>query len=65
MGKLYHGAKSIKPFTINVPEEILEQILVRVHNFRWAAMAKFDGWDRGTNLDYMKKFCTYWVDKYS
>jgi pimeloyl-ACP methyl ester carboxylesterase len=65
MDKLHHNSKLIKPFTINVTEETLEDILARVRSFPWAVMAELDGWDHGTNLDYMKKFCDYWVDEYS
>ena len=65
MDKLHHNSKLIKPFTINVTEETLEDILARVRSFPWAIMAELDGWDHCTNLDYKEKFCNYWIGEYS
>jgi len=65
MDELHQDLTPIKPFTINVPDKILEQFIARVRSFPWAAMVELDGWGHGTNLDYMKEFCAYWVDEYS
>ncbi len=55
---------SIQPFRINVPDETLEHIRARVAGYRWHEMPEDGGWDYGTNLDYMKAFCAYWVEEF-
>ena len=55
----------IRPFRIDVPEARLQQIWQRVAEFPWHEMPDDGGWDYGTNLDYMKEFCAYWVDHYN
>lgn len=52
---------TIRPFQIAIPDEILEQIRARVAAYPWADMANFGGWEYGTNLDYMRELCAYWV----
>lgn len=54
----------ITPFTISVPEEEIQSIKDRVRNFPWEVMPADDGWNYGTNLNYMKEICEYWVDEY-
>ncbi len=55
---------SIVPFEIDVPEETLENIKARVAAFPWHEMPDDGGWEYGTNLDYMKEFCDYWVNEF-
>lgn len=55
---------SIKPFRIDVPEETLTHIRDRVAAYPWHEMPDDGGWAYGTNLDYMKELCTYWVDAF-
>lgn len=52
------------PFTINVPEDELTYIKERVRSFPWHEMPDDGGWEYGTNLDYMKEICEYWVTTY-
>ena len=54
----------IKPFKINVSDDILNEIYSKVKNYPWHEMPKDGGWKYGTNLDYMKKFSNYWVNKF-
>ena len=56
--------KTIKPFELKVPDETIREINTRVASFPWHEMPDDGGWDYGTNLDYMKEFCNYWVTKY-
>ncbi|MEX3010749.1 epoxide hydrolase family protein [Hoeflea sp. TYP-13] len=51
-----------EPFSVNVPDETIESIRARVASFPWHEMPDDGGWEYGTNLDYMKEFCDYWVD---
>jgi len=55
---------SIRPFRIDVPDETLDQIRTRVTEYPWHEMPDDGGWAYGTNLDYMKEFCAYWVDEF-
>ena len=54
----------IKPFKINVSDDVLNEIYRKVKNYPWHEMPKGGGWEYGTNLDYMKKFSNYWVNKF-
>ncbi|MDC1287329.1 epoxide hydrolase [Gammaproteobacteria bacterium] len=51
-------------FRIDVAEDILQRIRDRVAQYPWHEMPDDGGWDYGTNLDYLKEFCTYWLDQY-
>ena len=53
-----------KPFKLEISEEILQNIYSKVKNYQWHEMPDDGGWDYGTNLDYMKEFSKYWIEKY-
>lgn len=55
---------SIRPFRIDVPDQTLDRIRTRVAEYPWHEMPDDGGWAYGTNLDYMKEFCAYWVDEF-
>jgi microsomal epoxide hydrolase len=55
---------SIHPFRIDVPDETLDRIRTRVAEYSWHEMPDDGGWAYGTNLDYMKEFCAYWVEEF-
>ena len=52
------------PFTINISDQVLEEIRSRVANFPWHEMPIDGGWQYGTNLDYMREFADYWVNSF-
>lgn len=52
----------IAPFKFHVPDEALINIRERVANYPWHEMPDDGGWDYGTNMDYLKELCAYWVD---
>ena len=56
--------KNIQPFRIDVAEATLQQIRDRVAQYPWHEMPDDGGWDYGTNLDYLKQLCAYWVNEY-
>jgi len=56
--------KTIKPFTVTVSDETIEEIKARVVAFPWHEMPDDGGWAYGTNLDYLKEFCDYWVTEF-
>ena len=54
----------IKPFKVKIPEESLQNIYSKVKNYPWHEMPDDGGWDYGTNLNYMKEFSKFWIEKY-
>ncbi len=54
----------IKPFTVDVPDETIDVIRARVAAYPWHEMPDDGGWEYGTNLDYLKEFCDYWVNEF-
>ncbi len=56
--------KSAKPFRIDVPDEVLERIRAKVAGYVWHEMPDDGGWAYGTNLDYMKELCAYWLGEF-
>ena len=50
-----------RPFRIQVPDEVLEGIRAKVAAYPWHEMPDDGGWDYGTNLDYMKELCAFWL----
>ena len=55
----------IKPFKVNVSDDILKEINNKVKNYPWHEMPKDGGWNYGTNLDYMKEISNYWITKFN
>jgi len=53
-----------KPFKLNVSDDILKQINLKVKNYPWHEMPNDGGWEYGTNLVYMKEISDYWVNKF-
>lgn len=54
----------ITPFTIAVDEAELNSIKDRIAAFPWHYMPADEGWNFGTNLNYMKDICDYWLKHY-
>lgn len=50
------------PYNFHVPDDVLEDIKTRVRDYPWHEMPDDGGWDYGTNMDYLKELCAYWVD---
>jgi microsomal epoxide hydrolase len=55
---------TVKPFKVRISDEKIDAIRTRVAAFPWHEMPDDGGWDYGTNLDYMKEFCNYWVTEF-
>lgn len=53
-----------RPFKIDIPQETLDAIAARVRAFQWIDFPEGGGWEYGTNQDYLKEFCAYWLDGY-
>ena len=54
----------IKPFKVSVPDSTLEKIYNKVKNYPWKEMSNLDGWEYGSNLNYMKDFSKYWISNF-
>ena len=44
----------IKKYKISVPKSTLNNIYKKVRNFPWSATQNMNGWEYGTNLNYLK-----------
>ena len=55
----------IKPYQVEISEETLQKIYIKVKNYSWHEMPDDGGWNYGTNLDYMKEFSKYWIEKFN
>ncbi len=53
-----------RPFRLAVPEETLAGIRDRVAAYPWHEMPDDGGWDYGTNLNYLRELCRYWVEEF-
>lgn len=53
-----------RPFSISIPDAQLEKIATKVRDFEWIDVPADHGWAYGANQDYLKAFCTYWLDGY-
>jgi pimeloyl-ACP methyl ester carboxylesterase len=48
------------PFTIAVPEAVLDDLRQRLERVRWPDQIEGTGWDLGTDLAYARDLCDYW-----
>ena len=55
---------TVKPFKIDVPDLVLDDLNVRLERTRWPDELPGTGWDYGSNLDYIKELVEYWRTKF-
>jgi len=55
---------SMNSFKIKFLQKDIKDIQKRLANVRWPHEIPGQGWDYGTNLDYMKEFVEYWKNEY-
>ena len=55
----------IKPYFINVHQEILDDLNVRIKNTRWPDEMDSSGWNYGANLSYIKELSDYWLNDFN
>ena len=53
---------SVEPFEVLVNEQVLEDLEARIRNTRWADDFDNSDWEFGTNGEYLKELCDYWID---
>ena len=54
----------VSPFTIDVPESVLDDLRVRLHHTRWPDRENVDDWSQGIPLAYVQKVAAYWANGY-
>ena len=53
-----------KAFKINVKQEVLDDLTVRIKNTRWTEEPQGSGWGYGTSSAYLKELVNYWQTGY-
>ncbi|MEM9131111.1 MAG: epoxide hydrolase family protein [Actinomycetota bacterium] len=54
----------MQPFTIDVADEVLDDLRDRLRRTRWPEAELVDDWTQGTPLAYLQEVCAYWADGY-
>ena len=55
---------NVEPFTINVDQDVLDDLQERLKRTRWPGSVPGTGWSRGVDLDYMRDLADYWIHEY-
>ena len=55
----------VKPFKVDISDQIIKNIYDKVKKYPWHDMPKIDGWEHGTNIDYIKEISNYWVKDFN
>jgi microsomal epoxide hydrolase len=55
---------SIRPYSIDYPQEELNDLLDRLRRTRWPRYSSDQGWRYGTSTDYLRELVGYWIDEY-
>jgi len=54
----------IRPFRVEVPEAVLDDLRERLARTRWPDQIPNSGWDYGTDLVYLQDLCDTWQNKF-
>ena len=54
----------IKDFKINVSDEQISNINSKFKSYPWSSIENMEGWIHGTNKNYLKELCKYWVSDF-
>lgn len=52
----------IEPFVVDIPAAVIADLRDRLRATRWPDQLAGTGWDYGTDLEYLRGLCEYWVD---
>lgn len=55
---------NVQPFTINVPQAVLDDLHKRLTRTRWADEVEGAGWEYGVNRGHLKAYTDYWQNDY-
>ncbi len=64
MSTVLKMSDDLRPFTIDVRDEVLDDLHTRLHNTRWPDTELVDDWSQGIPLAYVQEVCGYWADGY-
>jgi epoxide hydrolase len=53
-----------RPYAIDVPGAVIEDLKQRLSNTRWPDPIPNTGWDYGADIAYIQELCAYWMDEY-
>jgi pimeloyl-ACP methyl ester carboxylesterase len=54
----------IESFQVSIPQEVLDDLRLRLERTRWPDEVHESGWRYGANLGYMKELTDYWLTKF-
>jgi len=54
----------VSPYTIDVGEDVLDDLRRRLRATRWPEAQLVDDWSQGLPLSYVQEVCGYWADGY-
>ncbi|MDP6242183.1 MAG: epoxide hydrolase N-terminal domain-containing protein, partial [Myxococcota bacterium] len=54
----------IRPFRIEVPDAVLDDLRTRLRNARWPEALDDPDWDYGIEQGYLQDLATYWAEQY-
>jgi pimeloyl-ACP methyl ester carboxylesterase len=55
---------SVEPFTVTVPDTVLEDLRRRLENVRWPDDVGNEDWRYGAQRDYLEELVAYWLESY-
>ncbi|MGZ4707928.1 MAG: epoxide hydrolase family protein [Acidimicrobiales bacterium] len=58
------SAAPIEPFTIDIAQADLDDLVERLRRTRWAEPETVDDWSQGIPSAYLQEVCGYWIDGY-
>src|SRR5438094_5615492 len=53
-----------RPFTIHVPDEVLDDLRSRLARTRWPDPLPYPGWSSGVDLAYLRDLVGYWATSF-
>lgn len=54
----------IEEFKVNFTQEEVSKIYKKIKDYPWDSIKNLDGWEHGTNKNYLKELCDYWITKF-
>lgn len=58
------AAAGLRPFTLSVPQDVLDDLKERLRRTRFPDEIPGSGWTYGTNLAYLRELVGYWLNQY-
>src|SRR6266404_790604 len=64
MAATNESKSQVKPFTINIPQSVLDDLQERLSRTRWPDEGESAGWTLGTRMGYMRDLINHWQHNY-